>query len=175
MKKIANIIIRFLIICGAVYVLSAIILYVTVAFQVRDRTVDNDDQHVRFVLQWFGLSNDYEVKIEHSYKITGSWAGDYEKAFAIKLLNIEESEIIQRDGVIRGDKVTTLIRDDVETVMNFTDNGKMPWFPKREQILSNEFYIYPVSMVHNNIYPDSIHMMFIRPSDKMVFYYAYRS
>lgn len=162
-------------VCVAVYVLGAIILYGTVAYQISDRTVDNDDQHVRFVLQLFGLSHDYKIKIQHSYKETGSWAGDYEKAFAIKLANIYESEIIQKDSVIRGDKLSPAILDAVKFVASSTDNGQMHWFPRIEQILSSEFYVYPVSMVHHDIYTDSVHIMLIRPADNMVFYYAVNS
>ncbi len=175
MKKILAIVLRTLMICVALFVIFTIILIGTVYYQVTDRTVGNDDQHVRFVLDWFGLDDDYEVKIEHSYKSAGSWSGDWTKSFAIKLGKIEESEIIKMDGVIRGDKVTQLIRDEMEMVLRFVNHGKMTWFPKNEQILSSGFYIFPVSMVLNDRFGGTKHIMLIRPVDKMVYYYCYNN
>ena len=175
MKKIAVILKRALMIWGAVSLLGIIVFYATIAYQIGTRTtrvVKNDDQDVRFVLEWSGLSQDHEVKIEHSYNPTGSWSGDYTKAFAMKLVHIEESEIMQRHGVSRGDKLIPIVRDAVEFVTNFTDDYQMPWLPNREQILSSEYYVYPVRMVHQGLYPDSVHIMFIRPADKMIFFVA---
>lgn len=175
MKQIAVILKRALMIWGGVSLLGIIVFYGTVAYQLGTRTtriVEKDDQDVRFVLEWFGLSHDHEVEIEHSYNPTGSWSGDYEKAFAIKLVQIEKPGIMQRHGVSRGDKLAPIIRDAVDFVTNFTDDGQVPWFPKRAQILSSEYYVYPVWMVHQGIYPDSVHIMFIRPADKRVFFVA---
>jgi len=83
---------------GAVSLLFVIVFYGTVAYQLGTRTtriVENDAQDVRFVLEWFGLSHDHEVDIEHSFHPTGSWSGYYENAFAIKLVHFEESQIVQ--------------------------------------------------------------------------------
>jgi len=74
--------------------------------------------------------------------------------------------------VSRGDKLTSIIRDAVEFVINFTDESLVPWFPKSEQILSSEYHVYPVRMVLLGTYPDSVHIIFIRPADKMVFFVA---
>ena len=175
MQRIAVILKRGLMIWGAVSLLGIIVFYATLAYQISTRTtriVESDDQDVRFVLDWFGLSHDQKVNIEHSYHPTGSWSGDYMKAFAIKIAHIEESEIIQKHGVSSGDKLTPIIRNAVEFVTNFTDQSEMHWFPKSEQILSSKYYIYPVRMVLLGTYPDSVHIIFIRPADKMVFYIA---
>ena len=70
----------------------------------------------------------------------------------------------------RGDKLTPVIRNAVFFVTDFT--SEMHWFPKSEQILSSNYYVYPVRMVLLGEYTDSAHMIFIRPADKMVFYIA---
>jgi len=99
---------------GAVSLLGIIVFYVTVAYQIgtrNTRTVESDDHDVRFVLEWFGLSHEHKVNIEHSYNPS-------------------------------------------------------------EQILSSEYHVYPVRMVLLGTYPDSVHIIFIRPADKMVFFVA---
>ncbi len=98
----------------------------------RTRIVKSDDQDVRFVLEWFGLSHDQSVKLAHSYNAPPTWSGDYMKAFAIKIAHIEESQIIQRHDVSRGDKLTPIIRNSVKFVTNFTDRDELRWLPTSE-------------------------------------------
>ena len=175
MKRVLVVLKNSLMLLGAVFLLGMIVFYATFAYQMSTRNtriVESDDQDVRFVLEWFGLSHDHKVNIEHSYNPTGSWSGDYTKAFAIKMVNLEESEITHKHGVSRGDKLTPTIRNAVLFVANFANETEMPWFPKREQILSANFYVYPVRMVLLGEYPDAAHIIFIRPADKMVFYIA---
>lgn len=69
----------------------------------------------------------------------------------------------------RGDNRTPVIRDAVEFVTEFIDDGRVPWIATRAQILSSAYYVYPVRMAHHGIYTDSVHIMYIRPADKMVF------
>lgn len=174
MKQTAAILKRALMIWGAVSLLGMIIFFGTVGYQlgIKNAKVEDDDQDVRFVHEWFGLGHDRDAQIVHSHNPTGSWSGDYEKAFAIKLVDLDESEIVQRHGVSRGDELTATIRGAVEFVTDFTDDGRMPWFPKTDEILSKEYFVYPVRMVHQGTYPDAVHILFIRPADKMAFFAA---
>jgi hypothetical protein len=160
---------------GAISLLGIIAFYTTLAYQISTRKsgiVQTEDEDVRFVRRWFGLHDGQKVNIEHSYHPTGSWSGDYMKAFAINIDHMEKSEIIQIHGVSSGDKLTPIVRKAVEFVTNFTDESEIHWFPKREQLLSNKYYIYPVRMVIVGQYPDSAHILFIRPEDNMVYYIA---
>jgi hypothetical protein len=173
MKRLLVILKRGLMIWGAVSLIGIIIFYVTLAYQMSTRKtkiVESDDQDVRFVLECFGRSHDQPMKLAHSYKAPATWSGDYMKAFAMKIAHIEESEIIQRHDVIRGDTLTPIIRSSVEFVTDFTDRDELRWFPTREQILSNACYVYPVRIVLYGTRPDAVHIIVIRPSDQMVFY-----
>lgn len=166
---------RGLMIWGAITLLGAIAFYASLAYQLNSRTtanVESDDQDVRYVLEWFGLNADIEADVVHSFHPTGSWSGDYTKAFAMRIADIEESALIQKGGVSRGDKLTPIIRNAVEFVSDFTDETQVPWLPKREKVFSSKYYVYPVRVVFQGEYPDSVHIMFIRPADKMVFFIA---
>lgn len=160
---------------GAISLLFVIIFYATLAFQLSHRNAkvdEKDDQDVYFVTEYFGLHHHEPVKLEHSYKSTGSWAGDYMKIFAIKIAHIEESEIGQMQGWVRGDKLLPTIRGSVKFITNFTDRDELRWFPTSEQIFSSAYYVYPVRMVLYGTQPDSVRIMVVRPSDKMVFFAA---
>ena len=175
MSRLTALLKRGLMIWGGISLLGIIIFYATIAYQIgtrEKRTVENDDQDVRFVLDWFGQRPDEKANIVHSYHPTGSWSGDYTKAFAMKLARIEASELNQQQGMSRGDKLTPVIRNAVAFVLSFTDERQVPWFPKSDQILSNKYYVYPVRMVLLGSYPDSAHLLFIRPADSMVFFIA---
>ncbi len=173
MKRIIVILKRGLMIWGAVSLIGIIIFYVTLTYQMSARktgTVKSDDQDVRFVFESFGISQDQPIKLEPSDNASGSWSGDYMKVFAVKLAHIEESELIQKLDVIRGDKLTPIIRNCVEFVTSFTDQDELRWFPTSKQIFSDTYYVYPVRTVLHGTLPDSVQVIVIRPSDKMVFF-----
>ena len=163
---------------GAVSLFFIIIFYITLAFQLsnRERQVDaKEDQDVRFVIECFGLDPDQPMKLEHSYHSSGSWAGDYMKVFAVKMAHIEAFNMEQIPGWIRGDKLWPTMRNAVEFITNFTNTDELRWFPTREQIFASTYYVYPVRMVLHGTHPDSVRIMVMRPSDKMVFFAALKT
>ena len=92
---------------GALSLLGIFAFFGTIGYQLSmkgDGNLAAEDQDVRFVREWLGLSHDRDIRIEHSHNPTGSWSGDYEKIFAIKLIDFDESIILHREGVSRGDK-----------------------------------------------------------------------
>ena len=159
---------------GVVSLLGMLTLIGTVAYQLsmRNTAVEGDDQDVQFVINWLGPGHVRDATIVHSYNPTGSWSGDYEKVFAIRFVDLDQTEIVQRDGVSRGDELSPVVLGAVEFVSDFTNDGQTPWFPSRARLLSKEYYVYPVRMVHQGTYPDSVDILFIRPADKMVFFVA---
>ncbi|MGB5277390.1 MAG: hypothetical protein WBO73_16855 [Gammaproteobacteria bacterium] len=178
MKKVSMIIKRGLMIWGVISLVGIIAFYVSVAYQIgtrNARTVEAEDQDVRYIVDWFGLNPGQQVDIEHSYNPTGSWAGDYMKAFAIRMAHIDSEAVLHNDGVSRGDELTPILRNAVEFAIGFTGEDPLSWFPAREQILSSAFYVYPVRMNIVGMYPDSVQMMFIRPDDNRVFFIAVKT
>ena len=163
---------------GAVSLFFIIIFYITIAVQLshRERQVDAEqDQDVRFVTECFGLDPAKPLTLEHSYHSSGSWAGDYMKMFAVKMVHIEASKIDQKPGWIRGDKLWPTMRNSVELITNFTNTDDLRWFPTREQIFTSAYYVYPVRMVLHGTRRDSVRIMVMRPSDKMVFFAALKT
>ncbi|KAA3633388.1 MAG: hypothetical protein DWQ08_01980 [Proteobacteria bacterium] len=164
---------RGLMLWGALSLVVVIGFYAMLAYQLGRSphgNVDADDRDVRFVLDWFGSDRDVELK--QSYRSSGSWSGDYTKAFALKLGEIDESEIARRGGVTRGDRLSPVIQGAVGFVTDFIDSESVPWFPRKSGVLTREFYVYPVRMEHIGSYPDSVHIMLIHPTDGLVFYAA---
>jgi hypothetical protein len=178
LEKVAMIIKRGLMRWGTISHLGIIVVYASVAYQIgtrNTRTVEAEDQDVRYIIDWFGLNSGQQLGIERSFNPTGSWAGDYRKAFAIRMAHLDTEDALHNDGVSRGDELTPIPRNAAEFAISFTCEGPLSWFPRREPILSSAFYVYPVRMNIAGMYPDSVQMMFIRPDDNRVFFIAVKT
>jgi hypothetical protein len=103
--------------------------------------------------------------------------GDHLDAYAIKIKNISIEELTLKKDVktnhwYRGDKLPKVLDDGVSFVGIFLNSGEIPWFPKESELRSAEVYVYPWSMYFHGLQPTSSELIFIRPKDKMVFYFS---
>jgi hypothetical protein len=132
---------------------------------------------VSFVLNWCGLGSDRIDTVVNSYVSAQSFNGDHLDAYAIKVARLELAELSVTDngGVARwyrGDKLPPVVNDAVEFVGAWGSSDEITWFPKESELRSANIYVYPVSIYTYGVRPTAAQLVFVRPSDKMVFYFG---
>jgi hypothetical protein len=48
----------------------------------------------------------------------------------------------------------------------------LPWFPTVEQLRSSNFYVFPQTVRYYGVHIDAATLIFVRPSDRMIFYFS---
>lgn len=128
---------------------------------------------VRFVLNWCGLGESRIEKVMQSQKSKRSMLGDHLDAYAIKISNIELAEVTNSKPHAtgkwyRGDSLPEILNNATEFIGRV--DGEIPWFPSVKSIRTNEFYVYPWKIDCNGVFPSFVQLIFIKPSEKMVYY-----
>jgi len=153
------------------FIMFSMVFYAVLFYQLNKdpyNSIDYEDQDVSLVLNWLEITAN-ETEIIHSYHPTGNWSGDYTKLIVINVPNIQESDILQKQGVSRGDKLDQTLKGAVEFITNLSDQNRTPWFPNKEQILSKNFYVHPITRIDQT---DSVHILFIQAEKKLVYFAA---
>ena len=162
---------------GGLSLLAVIAIGAFVAFQIgpgnRDKNDSASRHDVRFVLNWCRLGDDRIQKVVHSHVSSRSFTGSHLDAYAIKITHVDPSELDARSGELRrwyrGDRASAIVNDGLEFMGMWLD--AIPWFPKQAELRSSSYYIYPQHIDYHGIKPAGVEMIFVRPSDKMVFYF----
>ena len=156
----------------------AIVLVIATAYQfgpgkVSNRTASSHD--VGHVMNWCELGSDRIEEVLHSYISASSFSGDHIEAHAIKITQIEESELKQNDsgeGWFRGDTLTGVPGDALKFVENWIPSEEIPWFMSKQELRSSDVYLYPWSIYYRGTRPIAVKLIFVKPKDKTVFYFA---
>jgi hypothetical protein len=132
---------------------------------------------VGFVLNHCGLGTDRIEAVVNSYVSARSFTGDHLDAYAIKVARLELTElsVTENGGAARwyrGDKLPPVVSDAVEFVSAWDSTDEIAWFPKKSELRSADIYVYPVSIYTHGIRPTAAQLVFVRPTDKMVFYFG---
>lgn len=135
---------------------------------------------VRFVLNWCRLGDERIDKILHSYESSRSLTGDHLVAYAIKITHVDLSELTSitdesQGRWYRGDKLPQFIDAAVDYVSGYLGWNEISWFPNENELRSEKIYLYPWSVYYHGVRPTAAQLIFIRPSDKMVFYISGKS
>jgi hypothetical protein len=168
-----------LLIWGGFSLSSAIVLGTFVAYQlgvanrVKDDTTSPRD--VRFVLNWCGLGERRIKQVIHSHVSARSFTGDHLDAYAIKISQVDEADLASKSNEssirwYRGDQLPQIIDETVRFVSAF--HHEIPWFPTEAELRSSSIHVYPQSIYLHGGRPTSAELIFVRPSDKMVFYFG---
>lgn len=168
-----------LLIWGAFSLCAIIATAALAAYQLsygnRDKSQTAAAKDVRFVLNWCDLGDQRIEKVLHSHVSARSFTGDHLDAHAIRISHIGIDELTnQKDELhgrwYRGDQLPEVVSDAV----NFAGGWlhELPWFPTVDQLRSSEVYVYPWSIHLHGVRPSAAELIFIRPSDKMVFYFG---
>ena len=141
----------------------------------RNRADSASPKDVRYVLNWCGLGEQRTEKVVHSYVSSRSFTGDYLDAYAIKISHVEVSELTQQSNHFgrrwyRCDQLPPVLNDALTFVAGWFHGDEIPWFPDQAQLRSSEFYVYPWTIFYHGLHPTAAELIFIRPSDNMIFF-----
>jgi len=131
---------------------------------------------VRFVLNWCNLGEDRIVEVVHSYASARSFTGDHLDGHAIRISHVDPSELIfdagrGGGGWYRGDALSGTAEQAVDFAESWLGSAEMPWFPTIDEIRSSKMFIYVWSVDMAGTKPNAAQLIFVRPEDKMVFYF----
>ncbi len=168
-----------LLIWGALSLAGVIIFAAFVAYRIgpgnKNKVDTASKRDVRFVLNWCELGEARTEKVVHSYISSRSFTGDHLDAYAIKISRVELAELMKGTDNFhgrwyRGDQLPKMLDDGVGFVGRWL--SEIPWFPSPQELRSSQFYVYPWSIYYHGLQPTSADLIFIRPSDHMVFYFG---
>ena len=167
-----------LLIWGALSLIGVIAVATSAAFGNRDKIDTASTHDVRFVLNGCELGEQRIEKVVHSRVSSRSFTGDHLDAYAIKISHIEPAELTAKADSVRGrwyrgDQLPEVVGNAVGFVGSSLH--ELPWFPSERELRSSEFYVYPWSIYYQGVRPSAAELIFIRPSDRMVFYFGAKS
>lgn len=151
------------------------------AYQLGPGHIDKIDsaskKDVRFVLNWCELGDERIEKIIHSYVSSRSFTGDHLNAYEIQISHVSIAELTAKNDDLhgrwyRGDEVSGVLDDAVDFLAEWLNSGEITWFPSEEELRSDEYFVYPWSIYCHGVRPTAAQLIFVRPSDKMIFYFS---
>ena len=144
----------------------------------RDKIDTATNHDIRFVLNLCELGEKRIVKVVHSYISSRSLTGDHLDAYAIQISHVELAELTQvkpvfNSGWYRGDQLPEMVKRSVDFVGGW--HHEIPWFPTQSELESSEIYVYHLSAYFRGSRPTAVELIFVRPRDRMVFYFGGKS
>jgi hypothetical protein len=172
--------VKWLLIIWGGFSLVAVVGFVAFfAYQVgpgnRDKNDSASPHDVRYVLNWCRLGDQRIEQVVHSHVSARSLTGDHLDAYAIKISHVDDADFISKIEYLtnqwyRGDQLPPVLDAAVRFVTAW--HHDIPWFPTETELRSSEFYIYPWSIHCHGIEPSATELIFVRKSDRMVFYFG---
>jgi len=167
---------------GAVVAWGALILAIVVsaillgAYHSGRTRTDAAKRDAQFVLSRCELGEDRIERVVHAYATPRSFPGSHLEAYAIRISRVDVSELAAAPGSTlrswyRGDQLPPLVRGALESMRRDVGRDPIAWFPKVEDLGSAGVYVYPWSVATEGVSPSEVDLIFVRPADKMVFYY----
>jgi len=155
-----------------------LVLVIAIAYQYgpgesSDKTASPHD--IRYVLNWCELGEERIDTVLHSHITAKSLAGDHIEVHAIRITSIDESELKKNDsgaGWYRGDSASGVINDALQFVEQWIPLENIPWFLTEQELRSSDVYVYPWNIYYHGTRPAAVKLIFVRPKDKTVFYFA---
>jgi len=181
MRKLLPILKWILLIWGGLSLVGAIGLGGFFAYKLGPGDIEKIDsaskKDVRFVLNWCELGDERIEKVTHSYVSSRSFTGDHLDAYAIQISQVSIAELTaKKDNChgcwYRGDEVSGVLDDAVDFLAGWLNSGEIPWFPGEEELRSDGYFVFPWSIYCHGVRPTAAKLIFIRPSDKMIFYFS---
>ena len=172
-----NLLSWFLMIFGGFCLVALLVLAVIVGYRIgpgnRDRIDSASRQEVVHVLNWCGLGAGRFEQVLHSHISARSVSGDHLDAFAIRISEVEISELLAKTNHTtgqwyRGDQLPPLLQETVSFVAGW--QTRLPWFPPEAELRSAGIYAFPWSIYCRGLRPSAAEVIFVRPADKTVFF-----
>ncbi len=181
MKSVWRILQWFLVAWGLACLFAAVALGGFVLYCVGMRNVARvdsaDKEDVAFVLTSCALGHRQIKDVVHSYQSARSLTGDHLDAYAVRVSRLDPADLtgglteeMFESGWFRCDQVDGVLRDAIDFAIAFSHRNAISWFPREEELRSDEMYVYPVSIHCRGTRPRAVVLAFLRPRDKMIYY-----
>ena len=72
----------------------------------------------------------------------------------------------------RGDEVSGVLDDAVDFLAGWLNSGEITWFPSEEELRSDGYFVYPWSIYCHGVRPTAAQLIFVWPTEKMIFYFS---
>jgi hypothetical protein len=155
----------------AVFTTAVVVVFLFIGIAmfsiVGPNTVDESDRDYRAMGRFFRSP---PMQLMESYVLDGSFSGDVDKVFSVRVSGMDTELLWQQQGVVRGDRLTAELEQAVNFVIGIRENGSLDWFPTLEQIHRDSHYVYPIELVMQGDYPDAVRLIVMRPFDDMAFF-----
>jgi len=131
---------------------------------------------VRFVLDRCKLGDSKAEKVVHSYQSMRSFSGSHFDAYKIQLANVTADDLIKTNVASeahwhRGDQLSGAVDDAVKFAGIWLNEDNVSWFPKEMELRSDQVYVYPYRIDYLGDRPRAAELIFVKPSENMVFYF----
>lgn len=117
-----------------------------------------------------GLFPGQDIILVDSYTMSGSWAGDTEKAFMVTVSPTAMNAFVEISGAIRGDRLPEDWIASVEFVTENIGMGQLDWMPPSPVLLGPDYYLYPFRNGVEQGYVDSAFMLLLHPDSNSAIY-----
>src|SRR5262245_6955484 len=167
----------FLLIWGAISLVGTLAFVGLCAYQFHEENDKASTKSVSFVLNWCELGDERIKRVVHSHVSGQALQGDHLDAYAIEITHVEVAELTRetddsRTHWYRGDRMPPIVGNAVA----LADPGQeASWFPRTDELRSSEFYIYPWSMRLHGVEITAADLIFVRPSERMVYYLSFQN
>ena len=164
---------------GGVSLIGAIVIAGFVVYGVgvanRTKTDNASPRDVRFVLNWCNLGDNRIEAVVHSYESARSFTGDHLDAYAIRISHVTVDELTASTDAFRGrwycgDQLPEVLDDTISFLAGWLH--EIDWFPSEAELRSGDIYVYPWSIRLQGVRPSAMQLIFVRPKDRMVFYFS---
>ena len=177
-KTLLEVLRGLLMIWGAISLIGVAILGGFIAFKTgpgnRAKAEHATVSDVGYVLNWAGLGAGRIEKVVHSYESARAMTGDHLDAYQILIRRIDPAELAAKgeDPRLwhRGDQLSPVLVAALEFIRPSLGSAEIPWFPRAEELKSENVFVYPWSIDFRADRPRSAQLIFVRPADRTVFY-----
>ena len=143
--------------------------------------IDSASPHdVSYVLDGCHFGGKQIERVVHSYIGShGLLDGGDADAFAIKISNIDEADFVPKkdqpnEHWFRGDQLPPVLDAAVKLVSEW--HNEFPWFPTDAELRSSDVHVYPIEFYGccGRVEPTQATLVFVRKTDRMLFYLNYK-
>ncbi|MDA1372875.1 MAG: hypothetical protein O2971_19265 [Proteobacteria bacterium] len=163
---------KFLLFVGGFFVIFYAAFFLLLLLYSGPGEIDEEDYAYQLVTNWFaGLQiPQNQIELIDSYTLSGAWSGDGEAGFSVRVSGLNEALITGHDGVVRGDSLTAELDNALEFVADLYGGGELNWFPRYQEVLTPEYYVYPFTLDVFDNTTDSARLLILHPADAMAYF-----
>jgi hypothetical protein len=141
-------------------------------------TVDGASRRsINFALNASGFGEERLAKVVRTYESRRSFTGDGFDVYAIQLTHVSEEELLaESDGsgrrkFFRGDHLPDHLVDALEFFRLYSGANSYVALPDEEELRSKELYVYARSITYSDNRVYMAELVFVRPSDSMLYFF----